>query len=94
MERGTNSKTGEGGRMITLDTQALPTCRRVRPHKVYYGYYDYEFGHPHPVIRLGGKYLEAYGFQIGDRIHVVLDFNQITITRIGKQSRQSRDHQA
>ncbi len=71
--------------MIVLDSSvesktAPPLTTRLR--KVYYGHYDSEFGSPHPVIRLGGKYLEALGFHIGDAIEVHLQHGCITIRRV------------
>jgi hypothetical protein len=69
--------------MITLDAQKLPEngCKRSR-RKVYYAYYDREWGSPHPVIRLGGKYLQVFGFNIGDAIEVHLDHGRITIVKV------------
>ncbi len=64
--------------MIQLDTNGT---RRVQRHrKVYYAYYDARC-EPYPYIRLGGRYLQAYGFMIGDTIEVLLDENRITITK-------------
>lgn len=66
--------------MIQLDNQKR--CRVARTRKVYYGHYDYEARSPHPVIRLGGKYLEEYGFKIGDTIDVTMEPQRIVITKI------------
>ena len=63
-------------------TAKKPSRRVQRLRKVYYGYYDNEFGGPHPVIRLGGKYLEAYGFNVGDTIEVQYEVGRIAITRV------------
>lgn len=72
--------------MIELvDRPREKTLPRTRMRKVYYAYYDYEYGPPHPVIRLGGKYLEAYGFAIGDHIKVTLERHRISITKMAKQ---------
>ena len=68
--------------MIKLDVQRKRRVRRFR--KVYYAHYDHESGSPHPVIRLGGKYLEEYGFSIGDTIDVTLEAHRIVITKIDK----------
>ena len=37
---------------------------------------------PHPYIRIGGKYLEEYGFKIGDRLKVCLSSGQIILTKV------------
>jgi hypothetical protein len=50
--------------------------------KVYYGYYNNNDSGPHPVIRLGGKYLEDYGFRVGECINIKMELNQITIKKI------------
>jgi hypothetical protein len=68
--------------MITLEApkpvNALPrNCRR----KVFSEYYDSEFGKPHPMIRMRGKYLADLGFNVGDAIDVRLDFGRITISK-------------
>lgn len=54
--------------------------------KVYYGYYNNNDSGPHPVIRLGGKYLEDYGFRVGESINVKIDYSQIVITKPIKKS--------
>lgn len=41
--------------MIELDVQEVPRLKAPRIQKVYYAYYDYEHGEPHPVIRIGVK---------------------------------------
>jgi hypothetical protein len=50
--------------------------------KVYCGHYDYELNHPHPLIRLKGKYLESYGFAIGNTIEVNFEPHRITIKKV------------
>lgn len=78
--------------MIELDVPPKKRKDQLRPRtparlrKVYYGHYDHQFSSPHPVIRLGGRYLEAYGFTIGDTIDVVLEPHCITIKRIPQQN--------
>ncbi len=68
--------------MISIDSQKTTKERKkCRLRKVYYAFYDYEVGPPHPVIRLGGKYLEHWGFHIGDSIEVDLEIGRITIVR-------------
>ena len=71
--------------MIILDVEELKAPRKVpRLRKIHYGHYDSEFGRPHPVIRLGGKYLEAYGFTIGAPIDVRFEAGVITICAFPK----------
>ncbi|MBA4406577.1 hypothetical protein C0389_04825 [bacterium] len=53
-----------------------------RTRKIYYGYYGNGCVSPHPVIRLEGKYLESFGFMIGENITVKIDTTQIIITKI------------
>ena len=73
--------------MITLDVAAMKSPRRVpRLRKVYYGHYDHEINRPHPIIRLRGKYLEAYGFVVGAPIDVRLENGVITISAFPKNS--------
>ena len=61
---------------------------RRRINKVYYAYYDHERWPPHPVIHLAGKYLKQYGFNVGDRIEVVVEPDQISIRKIPVMSGQ------
>lgn len=50
--------------------------------KVYYEFYPYEYTKPHPLIKIAGKYLEVFGFKIGDTIKVQLEPDRILIERI------------
>ncbi len=71
--------------MSTLDVEELKAPRKVpRLRKVHYGHYDSEFGRPHPVIRIGGKYFEEYGFMIGVSIDVRFETGVITICAFPK----------
>ena len=55
----------------------------IRKLKVYYGsYYGGNYSR-HPVIRVGGNYLRAAGFKIGDNIEIKLSRGKIEITRLG-----------
>ena len=77
--------------MIELDGEVRsPNGRARRFRKVYYAYYDYEYGPPHPVIRLGGKYLERFDFKVGDSIDVRLDFGRIVITKVRDPSGENK----
>ena len=67
--------------MITFDQAELNKTKRRRLRKVYYGHYNHGSTLRHPVIRLGGKYLKEFGFEVGDRIEVWLEHNQITIKK-------------
>lgn len=49
--------------------------------KIYYGYYSTKDLAPHPVIRLEGKYLENFGFLIGESVSVKIEHKKIIITR-------------
>ncbi len=47
--------------------------------KVYYGHHgNYR---RHPVIRLGGNYLEKMNFKVGDFIDIYIEENKIVIVR-------------
>ena len=55
--------------------------KKKRIQKVYYGYHTY-MGRPHPVIRLGGKYLLGFNFKIGDNIEIMTEIDRIVITKV------------
>lgn len=64
-------------------TDEQPFSKRLL--KVYRGYYCIGRMHvykPHPVIRLGGIYLSALDFQIGDAIEVQAVLGRIIITKV------------
>ncbi len=48
--------------------------------KVYKGHH-YRSYKPHPVIRLGGSYLDKLGFKIGDALSIELSDGHIHITK-------------
>ena len=53
--------------------------------KVYRGFYQVGYRKhlkPHPIIRLGGNYLENLGFQVGDSIEVRTEQERIVITKL------------
>lgn len=69
--------------MISLDGSRTPLTPKNRRHrKVYYAFYDYRRGLPHPVIRLAGKYLEAFDFKVGDQVEVHLEPGKIIISKV------------
>lgn len=71
--------------MITLDVKEMKPSRKVpRFRKVHYRHYDSEFGDAHPMIRFGGKYLEAYGFLVGAPIEIQFESGVITICTFPK----------
>ncbi len=55
-----------------------------RNMKVYYQHYDNSYI-PHPLIRLRGKYLAEFGFNVGDTIAVDVDVGQITIKKVQQE---------
>ena len=61
-----------------------------RTRKVQYGYYsskpigEYKPAEPHPVIRIAGKYLEKFGFRIGDAITVEIEEGRIMVRRLAE----------
>ncbi len=56
--------------------------KSIRKRKVYYAYYNDPSSSPHPLICIGGKYLEKYGFEIGDAIEVNFSEHEITIKKL------------
>ena len=63
----------------TGNNDCEPTTRRL---KVYYGSYHSSTYSRHPVIRIGGNYLRAYGFKTGDTVEVKLSSGRIEITKV------------
>jgi len=59
---------------------------RRRKQKVYYGNYAYQGGFFHPVIRIGGKFLKDFGFEVGDNIEVNVTMGQISISKVSEDS--------
>ncbi|MCH8903556.1 MAG: hypothetical protein IIA45_06555 [Bacteroidetes bacterium] len=52
-----------------------------RVRVVSYRHYDSNTS-PHPFIRIGGKYLENFGFDIGDLIVMEIEPDRIAITKV------------
>ncbi len=52
--------------------------------KIQYGHYEDKAGKPHPVIRIAGKYLEKFGFRIGDAITVEIEDGRIMVRRLSE----------
>ncbi len=60
-------------------------CGRLRrTRKVQYGHYEDKAAKPHPVIRIAGKYLEKFGFRIGDAITVEIEDGKIMVRRLAE----------
>ena len=55
---------------------------RRRQQKVYYKHHSYEGGYFHPHIRIAGKYLKEFDFNVGDSIEVYVTKGKITILKI------------
>ncbi len=55
---------------------------RRRQQKVYYKHHNYEGGYFHPHIRIAGKYLKEFDFNVGDSIEVYVTKGKITILKI------------
>jgi hypothetical protein len=51
-----------------------------RKLKVYYGHYGSGFNNIYPVIRIAGKYLREFGFEIGTKLQIDLEADKITVT--------------
>jgi len=60
----------------------MTRSKSIRLRKVYYGYYRSPSSLAHPVIRIGGKYLERFGFAIGDRLEIRFAHKEILIKKI------------
>ena len=56
-----------------------PPSRKL---KVYHAYYGNGFNNTYPVIRIAGKYLRSFGFEIGTEFQIYLESGKITVTRI------------
>ena len=55
-----------------------------KTRKVQYGYYEDKAAKPHPVIRIAGKYLERFGFRIGDAITLEIEDGTIMVRRLAE----------
>ncbi|HUI28973.1 MAG TPA: SymE family type I addiction module toxin [Candidatus Acidoferrales bacterium] len=56
--------------------------RKLR--KVQYGHYEDKAAKPHPVIRIAGKYLERFGFNIGDVVEVEIADGRIMVQKLSE----------
>lgn len=71
-----------------MDNKAHEDGRR-RKQKVYYKHHGYEGGYFHPHIRIAGKYLKEFDFNIGDSIEVYVIKGKITITKVPNENPSS-----
>jgi len=60
-------------------TTLSPPSRKLR---VYYAYYGNGFNNTYPVIRIAGKYLRSFGFEIGTELQIDFEADKITVTRV------------
>ncbi len=58
--------------------------------KVYYGEYDESGRCLLPVIRIRGKHLIRYGFQVGDAISVFITKGEINIKKIPQNAEDTK----
>jgi hypothetical protein len=56
-----------------------PLSRKL---KVYYACYGIGFNNSYPVIRIAGKYLRSFGFEIGTEFQIDLEVNKITVRKL------------
>ncbi|MBI4930500.1 MAG: hypothetical protein HY841_07045 [Bacteroidetes bacterium] len=66
-----------------METKIVIGAARRRKQKVYYGNYGYNGGYFHPLIRIAGKFLKDFDFNVGDQIEVNVTMGQITISKLG-----------
>jgi Toxin SymE, type I toxin-antitoxin system len=59
-------------------TTTSPPSRKL---KVNYAYYGNGFNNNYPVIRIAGKYLRTFGFEIGSELRIDLEADKITIMK-------------
>ncbi len=68
-----------------MDEKESSNVRR-RQQKVYYKHHDYKGGYFHPHIRIAGKYLKEFDFNVGDSIEVYVTKGKITILKIPEKN--------
>ena len=59
-------------------------AQNSRKLKVYYAFSDNRFSenYNYPVIRIAGKYLRTFGFEIGTQLQVDLTEGQIVVSKV------------
>ena len=65
-----------------MENKVFIGSARKRKLKVYYGNHGYQGGYFHPLIRIAGKFLKDFDFNVGDQIEVNLTMGQITISKM------------
>ena len=69
--------------------------RKLR--KVQYAFYEDKAAKPHPLIRIAGKYLERFGFRIGDTVEVEIANGRIMVRKLAEPDSEyvemGSDHQ-
>ena len=63
---------------MSYPSKAIDETKKKR--KVSYAYYP-KNKNPHPSIIIEGKYLETYGFKIGDVVEIEMRKRKIVITK-------------
>lgn len=69
-----------------MATNKFVGSARRRKQKVYYSNYGYEGGFFHPLIRIAGKFLKDFDFNVGDQIEVNVTMRQIIISKMPADS--------
>ena len=64
----------------------LPSKRLLKVYYQHYAMCSSPVLKPYPVIRIGGLYLTALNFDIGDTIEVTLENEKITIAKVHPSS--------
>lgn len=67
-----------------MENQINAGFTRRKKQKVAYGNYAYEGGFFHPMIKIAGKFLKDFDFNVGDSIEVNVSMGQITINKVPK----------
>jgi antitoxin component of MazEF toxin-antitoxin module len=74
--------------IIKMELQNHSAVNPKQIRKVNYGCHSYKNAKIHPVIRLAGKYLEGFDFNIGDSIEVSIDKGKISIEKIENRTQE------
>lgn len=69
-------------RRINVSFPKTTTSPPSRKLKVHYAYYGNGFNNNYPVIRIAGKYLRSFGFEIGTDLRIDLAADRITISKV------------
>ena len=69
-------------RDTNVSSPRTTSLQPLRHLKVYYAYYGNGFNNSYPVIRIAGKYLRSFGFDIGTQVRIDLADSKITISKV------------